>query len=80
MKIGEIKSVLTLHNGFELTVCEQMFDWSLKDESIPHVHGPQCVKKIEFIEEDILAYNFNDELIGSIHHCPVLVRYFTEGE
>lgn len=80
MKREIIKSVLTLHNGLELTVCNQTFDWSLKNENIPHVHSPQCVKSIICNDSDYFVYNFNDELIWSIHNCPVLVKYFTEDE
>ena len=80
MKREIIKSVLTLHNGLELTVCNQTFDWSLKNENIPHVHSPQCVKKITRENDGYFAWNFNGELIESIHNCPVLVKYFTEDE
>ena len=81
MKREKIKSVLTLHNGLELTVCDQTFDWSLKNENIPHVHSPQCVRAFVYNGNGVyFAYNFNDELLWSIHNCPVLVKYFTEDE
>ena len=62
MKSEKIKSVLTLHNGLELTVCDQTFDWSLKNENIPHVHSPQCVKEITRENDGYFAWNFYGEL------------------